>query len=217
VFIGTNQYPNLLEKMSDKIKHDEGSAIKDEELANASGDVKEFASKFAGKSYSLAKSDGEIVAEKLSIRRGAEVFEDLRLKTEEYAKKNGSAPKVFLWTAGDLAMRLARATFVKNFFGCAGYAVIDSNGIPNAAAGLELMKKDAPQIVVLCSKDEEYLEIAREIFPAIEKEFPNAIRVIAGNPKNAEELKAAGAQDFVHILTNAIEFLSSYQKKLGVA
>jgi len=175
VFIGTNQYPNLQEKMSDKIQ------------------------------YSL------------NIRRGPGIFEKLRLQTEEYAKKTGSAPKVFLWTAGDLGMRLARATFIKNFFGCAGYTVIDTNGIPNVAEGIELVKKDAPQIVVLCSKDEEYLELAKEIFPALEKEFPNIIRIVAGNPKEAEDLKAAGAQDFVHVLTNAIDSLNSYQKKLGVA
>jgi methylmalonyl-CoA mutase len=149
--------------------------------------------------------------------RGASVFENLRLQTEAYAKKNGSAPKVFLWTAGDLAMRLARATFIKNFFGCAGYTVIDTNGVPNAAAGIELVKKDKPQIVVLCSKDDEYAGLAKEIFPALEKEFPNIIRIVAGNPKDAESLKAAGAQDFIHIMTNAIESLSSYQKKLGVA
>jgi len=191
VFIGTNQYPNLLEKMSDKIK-------KTDDSSNAEG------------------GEGTTV-EKLSIRRGAEVFEKLRLQTEEYAKKTGSAPKVFLWTAGDLAMRLARATFIKNFFGCAGYTVIDTNGIPNVAEGIELVKKNTPQIVVLCSKDDEYLGLAKEIFPALEKEFPNIIRIVAGNPKEAEELKAAGAQDFIHILTNAIESLSSYQKKLGVA
>jgi methylmalonyl-CoA mutase len=217
IFIGTNQYPNLLEKMSDKIKKNKGVALKDQELSSEAGDVNEFAKKFAGKDYSIAKPDGETAVEKLNIRRGAEVFEALRLQTEEYAKKNGNAPKVFLWTAGDLAMRLARATFIKNFFGCAGYTVIDTNGIPNAAAGLELVKKENPQIAVLCSKDEEYLDIAKEIFPALEKEFPNIVRIVAGSPKDAEDLKSAGAQDFIHVLTNAIESLTSYQKKLGVA
>ncbi|MDR3001137.1 MAG: methylmalonyl-CoA mutase family protein [Fibromonadaceae bacterium] len=171
VFIGTNQYPNLQETMSDKITTE------------------------------------------LNIRRGPQVFEMLRLQTE----RSGKTPKVFLWTAGDLAMRLARATFIKNFFGCAGYTIIDTNGIPNAAEGLELVKKENPQIVVLCSKDEEYLDLVKEIFPALEKEFPNIVRIVAGNPKNAEDLKAVGAQDFIHVLTNAIESLSAYQKKLGVA
>jgi len=171
VFIGTNQYPNLQEKMSDKI------------------------------------------TVSLNIRRGPQVFEALRLQTE----KSGKTPKVFLWTAGDLGMRLARATFMKNFFGCAGYTVIDTNGITSVAEGIELVKKNSPQIVALCSKDDEYLGLAKEIFPALEKEFPGIIRIIAGNPKDAEDLKASGAQDFVHVLTNAIDSLSSYQKKLGIA
>ena len=171
VFVGTNQYPNLQEKMSDKITTTS------------------------------------------SIRRGPQVFEELRLQTE----KSGKTPKVFLWTAGDLGMRLARATFIKNFFGCAGYTVIDTNGISSVAEGIELVKKNSPQIVVLCSKDEEYSGLAKEIFPALEKEFPGIIRIIAGNPKDAEELKTAGAQDFIHVLTNVIDSLSSYQKKLGVA
>ena len=194
VFIGTNQYPNLAEKMSEKIAVMGGSPFKE----------------------NSAENSGKTTVEKLNIRRGAEVFETLRLQTEEYAKKTGAAPKVFLWTAGDLAMRLARATFIKNFFGCAGYTVIDTNGIPNAAAGIELLKKENPQIVVLCSKDEEYLDIAKDVFPAIEKEFSNILRVVAGAPKNTDDLKAAGAQDFISVMTNAIESLTSYQKKLGV-
>jgi methylmalonyl-CoA mutase len=217
VFIGTNQYPNLLEKMSDEIRWSDGAELKDPELKNCSGDALAFAKKFSGKTDGVPKADGETEVEKLNIRRGAEVFETLRLQTEEYAKKNGSAPKVFLWTAGDLAMRLARATFIKNFFGCAGYAVIDTNGIPNAAEGIDLVKKNNPQIVVLCSKDDEYLELAKEVFPVLERELSGIVRIVAGNPKDAEALKAAGAQDFIHVLTNAIESLSYYQKKLGVA
>ncbi|GHV14250.1 methylmalonyl-CoA mutase [Fibrobacterales bacterium] len=197
VFLGTNQYPNLLERVSDKIVKSDGAKVTNPNLANLGG-------------------TGETVAERLSIRRGAEVFENLRLQTESFAKKTGSAPKVFLWTAGDLAMRLARATFTKNFFGCAGYETIDTNGIPDVAAGIELVKKSNPQIVVLCSKDDEYLPLAKEIFPVLEKEFPNIIRIVAGNPKDAEELKTAGAQDFIHILTNAVDSLSGYNKKLGV-
>ncbi|MCL2259945.1 MAG: methylmalonyl-CoA mutase family protein [Fibromonadales bacterium] len=171
VFIGTNQYPNLQEKMSDKI------------------------------------------TVQLNMRRGPHIFEALRLQTE----KSGKTPKVFLWTAGDLAMRLARATFIKNFFGCAGYTVIDTNGISSVSEGIELVKKNNPQIVVLCSKDEEYIGLVKEIFPVLEKEFPGIVRIVAGNPKDAEDLKAAGAQDFVHVLTNVIDSLSAYQKKLGVA
>jgi methylmalonyl-CoA mutase len=121
-----------------------------------------------------------------------------------------------LWTAGDLVMRIARATFVKNYFGCAGYELVDTNGIPDVATGIEMMKKENPDIVVLCSKDDEYLDLAKAVFPEVEKAFPSVVRIVAGAPKNAEDLKAAGAQDFVNVLTNAVDCLTGYQKKFGV-
>ncbi|MDE5929906.1 MAG: acyl-CoA mutase large subunit family protein, partial [Muribaculaceae bacterium] len=49
-------------------------------------------------------------------KRAASDFEELRLATEAAANR----PKVFMLTIGNLAMRLARAQFSTNFFGCAG-------------------------------------------------------------------------------------------------
>ena len=227
VFLGTNAFPNLNEKMSANMVKAEGFDLTGKVEYSACGDVQKFIDKFStgkkcccscGKGGEGESCDcGETTVTKLDVRRGAEVFEKLRLATEAYAQKTGSAPKVFLWTAGDLGMRLARATFVKNFFGCAGYTAIDTNGVPDAAAGIELMKKHNPEIVVLCSKDDEYVALAQEIFPAITAAFPKAIKIIAGNPKEQmEELKAAGAQDFIHVMTNAIDSLTAYQAKLGV-
>lgn len=228
VFLGTNAFPNLNEKMFDHMVKAPGAEVTGLVEACSCGDVQKFVDKFgSGKksccccggdeSHKSACDCGETTVTKLTTRRGAEVFENLRLATEAYAKKTGSAPKVFLWTAGDLGMRLARATFIKNFFACAGYTVIDTNGVPDAAAGVELMKQHNPQIMALCSKDDEYVALAQEIFPAVAKAFPKTIKIIAGNPKEQmEELKAAGAEDFIHVMTNAIDSLTAYQAKLGV-
>jgi hypothetical protein len=40
--------------------------------------------------------------------------------------------------------------------------------------------------------------------------------MIAGNPENAEELKAAGIADFVPARSNPIELLTKLQRKLGI-
>jgi methylmalonyl-CoA mutase len=40
--------------------------------------------------------------------------------------------------------------------------------------------------------------------------------IVAGNPDSAEELKAAGVADFVHIRTNPLEFLTRWQQQLGI-
>ncbi|MDE6271265.1 MAG: acyl-CoA mutase large subunit family protein, partial [Muribaculaceae bacterium] len=65
--------------------------------------------------------DGEKGPNALAMKRAATDFETLRLATEAAAKR----PKVFMLTIGNLAMRLARAQFSTNFFGCAGYEIID--------------------------------------------------------------------------------------------
>jgi methylmalonyl-CoA mutase len=203
VFLGTNQYPNLNETISQNINIPQGIALKDEGAHTGS---------------CCCKKDGcSLEVKPLQIRRGAEVFETMRLKTEAFAKKTGSAPKVFLWTTGNLAMRLARATFIKNFYGCAGFTSIDTNGIKTAEEGIAVAQKYNPEFIVICSKDEEYVDIANAVVGPIKKAFPKATVVIAGYPEEQlEALKAAGIDEFVHARTNVVEYLTAAQAKLGV-
>lgn len=201
VLLGTNQYPNLTETISTSIQLPEGVPYKE-----------------SNEGHSCCSKVGcTIEVKPLAIRRGAEVFEKMRLSTEAFAQKTGSAPKVFIWTAGNLAMRLARATFVKNFYGCAGFASIDTNGIKTAEEGIALAKSHNPDIFVICSKDEEYADIAAAVVAPIKAAFPKASVVIAGYPEDQiESLKAQGVDDFVHVRTNVVEHLTAIQAKLGV-
>ena len=91
--------------------------------------------------------------------RGAEAFEEIRLKTDAFAKDN-PRPKVWMFTFGNLAMRKARAQFAGNFFGCAGFEIIDNLGFPNIEKGISAAKEAKPDIVVICSSDEEYANVA---------------------------------------------------------
>jgi len=201
VLLGTNQYPNLTESISQNINVAQGIALNS-----------------VGESHCCCTKGGcALEVKALNIRRGAEVFETMRLSTEAYAKKTGSAPKVFIWTAGNLAMRLARATFVKNFYGCAGFATIDTNGVKTAEEGIALAQKFNPEFIVICSKDEEYIDIATAVVGPIKKAFPKTTVVIAGYPEEQlEALKALGVDEFVHVRTNVVEYLTAAQAKLGV-
>ena len=40
--------------------------------------------------------------------------------------------------------------------------------------------------------------------------------IVAGNPENAEELRAAGIADFVHVRSQPLEFLAGWQERLGI-
>ncbi len=148
--------------------------------------------------------------------RGTQAFEALRMAVESYAKKGFDIPKVFLFTYGNLTMRKARATFSGNFFGVAGYQVIDNLGFPDIETGVKAALDAGARIVVLCSSDEEYLEMA----PAaslIKESAPGTQVVVAGSPKDIiEQLNEAGVDDYIHMRTNVLESLTRYNHILGI-
>ena len=61
--------------------------------------------------------------------RLAEPFEKIRQRTARHARQTGRPAKVLLLKRGDLKMRMARAQFALNFFGCAGFDIERSGGL----------------------------------------------------------------------------------------
>ncbi|HNQ67063.1 MAG TPA: methylmalonyl-CoA mutase family protein [Bacteroidales bacterium] len=144
----------------------------------------------------------------ISLYRGSEEFEKLRSATD----KSGKRPKAFMLTIGNLNFRKARAQFSCNFFACAGFEVIDNNGFESIEDGMKEAAKRTADIIVLCSSDEEYEKFAIE---AIEK-AGQRILVIAGNPVCKPDLETKGVKNFIHVRSNVLEELKSYQKQLGI-
>ena len=150
-------------------------------------------------------------AETLKPYRAAQPFEALRYKTDVYAKNN-KRPVAFMLPIGNLAFRKARAQFSCNFFAVAGFEVIDNNGFNSVVAGVEAAKAKNADIVVLCSSDEEYAELAPQVAQLLDKE----IMVVAGNPECKPELEEKGIKNFIHVKSNILEELKMYQEKLGI-
>ncbi len=187
IILGTNQYPNSSEKM------DEGFDLSDIESKEMHYD--------------------DAIVETIKPYRGAEEFEKLRFKTDRYARDH-KRPVVFMLTIGNLAMRRARAQFSGNFFACAGYEILDNNGFKTAEEGVKAATDAGADIVVVCSSDEEYAEIAPQ---AKEEIKDNAIVAVAGYPKNiADALQAKGIDKFIHIKSNVLQTLKEFQKELGI-
>ena len=145
--------------------------------------------------------------EKLDFSRKASDFEAVRLQTE----KSGKRPKVFMLTIGNLAMRLARAQFSSNFFACAGYEIIDNLGFKTPEEGVAAAQKVGADIIVLCSSDDEYAELAPIAFNAI---GGKQLFVVAGAPECMEDLKAKGIEYFINVRSNVLETLKMFNSKL---
>jgi methylmalonyl-CoA mutase len=141
------------------------------------------------------------------MKRAATDFEELRLATERAANR----PKVFMLTIGNLAMRLARAQFSTNFFGCAGYEIIDNLGFNTVEEGVDAALAKNADIIVLCSSDDEYAELAPAAFKYLNG---RAEFVVAGAPACMEDLKAVGINEYVHVRCNVLETLQAFNAKL---
>jgi methylmalonyl-CoA mutase len=137
-----------------------------------------------------------------SANRIAEPYEKIRRRTTEHARATGRYPKVLLLKRGDVKMKGARSNFCLNFFGCAGFDMVE---------GEEYQDTDA-DLIILCSSDPEYVALAQEVCAKVTVPV-----LVAGNPKEQiEALQAAGVKGFVHVMSDAIQTLTEWQDKLGM-
>jgi methylmalonyl-CoA mutase len=143
--------------------------------------------------------------------RGARTYEELRLRTERHAAKGGKTPRILLAEIGDVKMRAARANFAANFFACAGF----TTQVRRFKKAEEIAEADA-DLIVLCSADAEYAVLAGDLMPKLKALGRETRVMVAGNPENAEELRAMGIADFVHVRSHPVEFLTGWQEKLLV-
>lgn len=188
ILLGTNQFPNFNEFAAEKIEKTGCCA--------------------EGKHESACGCAAEGVAEKaLRSERQASDFEALRLATEHASNR----PKAFMLTIGNLAMRLARAQFSSNFFGCAGYEILDNIGFQSVQEGIDAAMEKGADIVVLCSSDDEYAQFAPEAFKLL---AGRAEFVVAGAPACTDDLKALGIENFIHVRSNVLETLQEFNRRL---
>lgn len=183
--LGTNQFPNFNERITAEF---DGSLFEPVDL-----------------------TAGDAEVETLKPYRGAQAFEALRYTTDVYSKTN-KRPVVFMLTIGNLAMRKARAQFSCNFFAVAGFGVIDNNGFETVEEGIAAARAAKADLVVLCSSDEEYAELAPKAAPLMK----NEILVIAGAPACQKELEEQGITNFISMKSNILEELKAYQSLLGI-
>lgn len=133
ILLGTNQYPNFTETISEDVKPE----VVKPKISN----------------------EVNTIAEPLQKFRGAQAFEAMRYATD----KSGKTPKVFMLTFGNLAMCRARAQFSSNFFAVAGFNIIDNNRFASVEEGVKAALENKAEIVVACSSDDEYAEAVPQI------------------------------------------------------
>lgn len=221
VFVGVNQYPNTTEKEPDLSAPVSETALKRKKKSGEPfSSVADLITRLSKKGATIGDAvpaDGEPIATPLKPYRGAAALEDLRLKTIEYARRTGETPAVYLLPVGSVSMRNVRAAFSANFFGCAGFRIDGGEPHETLESAAEDALRSKAKIIVICSSDKEYPELAPKICRRIKKGNPDSHIVVAGNPKeHIEELKNAGVDDFIHARSNAAEALEKFQRIAGI-
>lgn len=156
----------------------------------------------------------------LMPQSGASEIEALRFKTDKFVEENGKAsrPLVYLSKIGsNAAMKSARATFSTGFMGCAGFHILEGDPLKSLNEAVDEAIDNKAQFVVLCGADDDYPTVGVEFTKAVKAKAPGTTVIVAGNPvDDIEALKAAGIDDFIHVRSNLLQTLSSFQTRVNI-
>jgi methylmalonyl-CoA mutase len=146
--------------------------------------------------------------------RLAEPFEQLRDTSDALLAKTGKRPKVFLANLGTLAEFTSRASFAKNFFEAGGIEAIASDGYKSREDMIAAFKTSGAKLACLCSSDVIYERDAADAVKALMAAGATHI-YLAGRPKDADALKAAGVGTFIFAGCDALRTLQAAHGILG--
>ncbi|WP_298365656.1 methylmalonyl-CoA mutase family protein [uncultured Lutibacter sp.] len=150
----------------------------------------------------------------LTPRRASLEIEALRRKTEELVAETNVRPIVQLASFGNLNMRKARAAFAYDFIGVSGFDVHQEESFNSVEAAATESAKSDSHVVVICSSDQDYDESAVAFIKAFRAIAKNKVLLLAGAPKNIDELTEAGLDGVVNMRTDVLVTLSAIQEKV---
>jgi len=150
----------------------------------------------------------------LTPRRASLEIEALRRKTEEIVADTNVRPIVQLASFGNLNMRKARAAFAYDFIGVSGFDVHQEESFESAEAAATESAKSNSNVVVICSSDQDYDASAIAFIKAFRAIATDKVLLLAGAPKNMDELTEAGLDGVVNMRSDVLVTLSKIQNKV---
>ncbi|SNR73324.1 methylmalonyl-CoA mutase family protein [Lutibacter flavus] len=150
----------------------------------------------------------------LTPRRASLEIEALRRKTEELVADTNVRPIVQLASFGNLNMRKARAAFAYDFIGVSGFDVHQEESFDSAEAAANESAKSDAHVVVICSSDQDYDESAVTFIKSFRAITTDKVLLLAGAPKNMDELTEAGLDGVVNMRSDVLVTLSKIQNKV---
>ncbi len=222
--LGTTVQPNLREEPRPEPKTDLAAGTKRKSVPKP---IKSFSALVAAavKRTTLPtlriawtqKRDSGPAAAALRPFRGAEGFEAVRRAGDDLRMRTGKRARVFLARIGPAKQHKARADFSSGFFAVGGFEIDGKRSFPTVEEAAAAALASGAAVVVLCSTDETYPELAPVFARRIKAAQPALAVILAGHPGEREaEFRAAGFDDFIHVRSNVRTTLSQLQRLAGV-
>jgi methylmalonyl-CoA mutase len=144
--------------------------------------------------------------------RAGQIFDEIRLRTENYCRKTGLRPKVQLVPVGDRKWRNVRVSYAQNTLGCGGFEINRPSGFETIEESVDGLKNQEADLFVLCSSDREYDEL---IAPFCQAFKSRGLLILAGNPGEKEDIwRKSGIDHFIGKGMNLPHVLIAVQNKL---
>lgn len=154
----------------------------------------------------------------LRLHRAAQLYETVRLTTEQYVSQGWENLKIFLANMGPIPQHKPRADFSRGFFEVGGFTLIGNEGFDTPETAVAAAGKAQADAVVICSTDAVYPELVPQLARQLKLALPECWVILAGLPP--EELqpvyKEAGVDEFIHVRADCHASLIRLQKRKGM-
>ncbi len=228
VIVGTNQYPNAVEKTLDPKALDYAGikAAREATVAKAKGKVN--VGNDPVKAFAKGATLGEVMAttrakgvedsiEVIPTLRASQAYEALRIAAESFKTKTGHAPQIFQANWGPSRSYRLRADWTSAFYQAGGFEMLNDTDFDSIEALIDALKASGSKIAVITSNDEAYATSVEMIAKAIKAVHSEIYVIVAGAPGETEaSWRAAGVDDFVNVRVNNYKMLAMLMKKIGV-
>lgn len=146
--------------------------------------------------------------------RAAYSFEVMRFAAELHYRKRKQKPRAVVAAVGDAIQRQLNATFVREFFACAGFQ-IEMQHFASVAAAETALPRVSAEVIILSASEVEYETFARHLGPALKTHPDKPALVLAANPQHMkEELRAQGFDEFLFQGCDTVAIVGRIQKRL---
>ncbi|MCC5908340.1 MAG: hypothetical protein JJU13_19140 [Balneolaceae bacterium] len=221
VLVGTNNYPNTREALPES----PGTPVFTTSLKESAYNFRPGKNKELSELKQAFRKDallGDVLSTILEPQRvhyrtveeyrAGQIFDEIRLRTENYCRKTGFRPKVQLVPVGDRKWRNARVYYAQNSLGCGGFEINRPPGFETIEQAVDGLKNQEVDLFVLCSSDHEYDELIALFCQAFKN---RGLLVLAGKPGKKEEVwRKEGIDHFIGKGMNLPQVLIAVQNKL---